>query len=99
MDVADLKDICYANGITVGDALAARQHRRLFAQACSEHPIDARAMIASETLSLEPIGHLVAEMLVAPSGFSRTSRRVFSALQQLPVNIRWRMGVRVASGE
>ena len=29
VDVADLKDICEAKGITVGEALAVRRHRRM----------------------------------------------------------------------
>ena len=47
----DLREICAAKGVDVVDALAARQHRRMFAQALTGHPCSTES-IASEALNL-----------------------------------------------
>ena len=87
----DLKSICAAKGVFYEEALAARRHRRSFAQTYREHPVGATTS-ASEVLTMVPIGQLVADMLPDLSSFSKASRSVLSVLQQLPVHYRWRMG-------
>ena len=47
----DLREICAAKGVDITDALAARQHRRIFARALTGHP-RSTASIASEALNL-----------------------------------------------
>ena len=47
----DLREICAAKGVDVTDALAARQHRRMFARALTDHP-PSTASIASEALNM-----------------------------------------------
>ena len=47
----DLREICAAKGVNIEDALAARQHRRIFARALTGHP-RSTASIASEALNL-----------------------------------------------
>ena len=47
----DVREICAAKGINIKDALAARQHRRMFARALTEHPLTT-ASTASDALSL-----------------------------------------------
>ena len=47
----DLREICAAKGVDVVDALAARQHRRMFAQALTGHP-RRTVSIASEALNM-----------------------------------------------
>ena len=47
----DLREICAAKGVNIKDALAARQHRRIFARALTGHP-RSTASIASEALNL-----------------------------------------------
>ena len=47
----DVREICAAKGVNIKDALAARQHRRMFAQALIEHP-RRTAITASEALNV-----------------------------------------------
>ena len=47
----DLREICAAKGVEITDALAARQHRRMFARALTEHPLR-RAGTVSDALSV-----------------------------------------------
>ena len=46
----DLRQICAANNIRVGDALAVRRHHRMFAKACADHPLGSMEA-ASEVIS------------------------------------------------
>ena len=47
----DLREICATKGVDIKDALAARQHRRMFAQALTGHP-RRTVSIASEALNM-----------------------------------------------
>ena len=47
----DLREICAAKGVDITEALAARQHRRMFAQALTGHP-RRTVSIASEALNM-----------------------------------------------
>ena len=47
----DLREICAAKGISVKDAVAARQHRRMFARALTEYPTGASGT-ASDVFNL-----------------------------------------------
>ena len=51
VESADLREICAAKGVDIKDALAARQHRRMFARALEEHPPEV-ASTATEVLEM-----------------------------------------------
>ena len=39
LEVRDLHEICAAKGVNSHELLAARKHRRMFAEACTEHAL------------------------------------------------------------
>ena len=49
LECEDLREICAANSVSVGDALAARRHHRMFAKARADHPLGSMRT-ASEVL-------------------------------------------------
>ena len=55
VESTDLREICGAKGVNIEDALAARQHCRMFARALTEHPLRT-ASTASDALNLLEIG-------------------------------------------
>ena len=56
LECNDLREICAANSISVGDALAARRHHRMFVRARADHPLGSMRA-SSEVLSALEISH------------------------------------------
>ena len=56
LECDDLRQICAAKHINVGDALAARRHHRMFAKARADHPLGSMRA-SSEVLSALEISH------------------------------------------
>ena len=56
LECNDLREICAANSISVGDALAARRHQRMFAKARADHPLGSMRA-SSEVVSALEISH------------------------------------------
>ena len=54
LECEDLRQICAAKSVSVGDALAARRHHRMFAKACTDHPLGSMRT-SSEALSVPEI--------------------------------------------
>ena len=52
----DLRQICAAKNVSIGDALAARRHHRMFAKARADHPLGSM-QTSSEVLSAFEISH------------------------------------------
>ena len=50
----DLREICAAKSVSVGDALAARRHQRMFAKARRDHPLGSMRT-SSEVLNVREI--------------------------------------------
>ena len=49
----DLREICATKGVDIKDALAARQHRRMFARALTEHPPSTASTASDAFTTLE----------------------------------------------
>ena len=56
LECEDLREICAEKSVNVGDALAARRHHRMFAKACTDHPLGSMRT-SSEALSVLEISH------------------------------------------
>ena len=50
LECDDLREICAAKNVSIGDALAARRHQRMFAKARADHPLGS-LRAASEVIS------------------------------------------------
>ena len=65
----DLRQICAAKNVSIGDALAARRHHRMFAKARAGHPLGS-LVASSEVISLLEISHPYSRRHAGPRGNS-----------------------------
>ena len=92
----DLREICNEFGIRYEELLAARRHKRHFADLCDKHPIASTAT-ASDLLGADPIVRGIAACagLSSPALPLRTgliARCFFAAIKQLTAQFPWRFG-------
>ena len=65
----DLRQICAAKNVNVGDALAARRHHRMFAKARADHPLGSMRA-ASEVISALEISRPNSRRHAGPRGIA-----------------------------
>ena len=66
VETEDLREICATMGVDIEEALAARQHRRMFTRALDDHP-RGTAINASEVLNVLEISTSNALNQAAPT--------------------------------
>ena len=69
LECDDLREICAANSVSVGDALAARRHHRNFAKARADHPLGSM-LAASEVISALEISRPDSRRHAGPRGIA-----------------------------
>ena len=87
----DLRDICDAKGILYEDTLAARRHKRYFAQLCAKHPIG-KKVEASDVLGAAPIVQGIAACAGSVLRTGLSARCFFAASVQLTAEFPWKFG-------
>ena len=90
----DLREICNENGIQYVERLAARRHKRYFAQLCDEHPIGETAN-ASDALGAANIVRGIAECAGSVLRTGLIARCFFVAFTYLTAQFPWRFGGRL----
>ena len=71
LECEDLREICAVKSVSVGDALAARRHHRMFAKARADHPLGSMRA-SSEVLSALEISHSDSRIHTEPRGIANT---------------------------
>ena len=91
----DLRGICNESGVQYEERLAARRHKRYFAQLCAEHPIET-PVGASDVLGA---GTIVRGISACAGSVLRTgliAHCFFAALRQLTEQLPWKFGGRLS---
>ena len=65
----DLRQICAAKNVNVGDALAVKRHHRMFAKARADHPLGSMRA-ASEVISAQEISRPDSRRHAGPRGIA-----------------------------
>ena len=87
----DLREICDENGVDYDERLAARRHKRYFAQLCAKHPIG-KKVEASDVLGAAPIVQGIAACAGSVLRTGLSARCFFAAFAYLTGQLPWRFG-------
>ena len=88
----DLRDICAEDGVQYEERIAARRHKRYFAQLSTQHPIGRRAT-ASDILGSAPTIRAIAEGTGSVLRTGLIARCFFTAFVHLTEQFPWKFGV------
>ena len=92
----DLRELCNENGIPYEERLAARRHKRYFADLCEKHPIG-RTATASDVLGAAPAVRGIAACAGSVLRTGLIARCFFTAFTYLTVQFRWKFGGRLSA--
>ena len=92
----DLREICNERGIHYAELLAARRHKRHFADLCEKHPIGTTAN-ASDLLGAAPAVRGIAACAGSVLRTGLIARCFFAAFTDLTVQLPWRFGGRLSA--
>ena len=92
----DLREICNENGIECDERLAARRHKRYFADLCDKHPIG-RTLDASDLLGAAPIVRGIAERAGSVMRTGLIARCFYAAFTDLTAQLPWRFSGRLSA--
>ena len=89
----DLREICNERGIPYAELLAARRHRRYFADLCEKHPLG-RTAHASDVPGAAPAVREIAECAGFVLRLGLIARCFYAAFRDLTNQFPWRFGYR-----
>ena len=92
----DLRELCNERGIQYAERLAARRHKRYFADLCEKHPIGITAT-APDTLGADPIVRGIAAYAGCVLRTGLIARCFFAAFVSLTAQLPWRFGGRTSA--
>ena len=92
----DLREICGEHGIPYMELLAARRHKRYFADLCEKHPIE-RAATASDVLGAANIVRGIAECTGCVLRTGLIAPCFYAAFRNLTAQLPWKFGGRLSA--
>ena len=92
----DLREICTERGIPYAERLAARRHKRYFADLCDKHPLG-RTATASDVLGAANIVRRIAKAAGSVMRTGLIARCFFAAFVSLTAQLPWRFGGRTSA--
>ena len=92
----DLREICSENGIQYMERLAARRHKRYFADLLEKHPIGTPAT-ASDVPGAAPAVRGIAECAGLVLRLGLIARCFYAAFRNLTEHLPWRFGGRLSA--